>query len=166
MENESKESILSEYNVTEIEDDLAIQILQLLNRNNDIVATHEIYAINSFCIDNEMKGSYPPFELGPYPIYMCMIESNINGRGIGLKFWEYGEAVLYSRSSKPYYRLVQDLSDNGWTRRHLPEFIEYLQKQNINVTVISEKEGEGNNYSCLLLIGEDENFTQYTQHEL
>lgn len=162
MEKENKESILSEYNVEEVTAPIAILSLHLLDENNDIVATHKVYALNPFCINNEMEGSYPPFELGPYPIYMCMIESNINRRGIGLEFWKYGETVLHSRSSKPYYRLVKDISDNGWSRRHSPEFIEYLREQNINVEVVSEKYYENEDYNCLLLIGKDENSTQYT----
>ena len=163
MEKENKESILSEYNVEEVTAPIAIQSLHLLDENNDIVATHKVYALNPFCINNEMEGGNPPIkELGPFPIYMCMIESYVNGRGIGLKLWKYGETVLYSRSSKPYYRLVKDISDNGWSRRHSPEFIEYLREQNINVEVVSEKYYENEDYNCLLLIGKDENSTQYT----
>ena len=157
MEKENKESILSEYNVEEVTAPIAIQSLQLLDKNNSIIATHKVYALNSFCINNEMEGGNPPIkELGPFPIYMCMIESYVNGRGIGLKLWKYGETVLHSRSSKPYYRLVQDITDNGWSKRHLPEFIEHLRKQNINVEVVSEKEEEDDDYFCLLLIGKQE----------
>ncbi len=160
MENESKENIISEYNVEEVDDHIAIQSLQLLDEDYNIVATHKVYTINSFCINNEMEGSNPPLkDLGPYPKYMSIIESYIHRRGIGLEFWKYGETVLHSRSSKPYYRLVQDITPNGWSRRHLPEFIEYLEKQNINVEIVSEKDVEDNDYLCLLLIGKDEDFT-------
>lgn len=163
MENESKESIISEYNVEEVDDYLAIQSLQLLDEDYNLVATHKVYAINSSYVLNEMKDSHPPTEnLEQHPIYMCQIDSHIKQRGIGLKLWKYGETVLYSRSSKPYYRLVKDISDNGWSRRHSPEFIEYLREQNINVEVVSEKYYENEDYNCLLLIGKDENSTQYT----
>ena len=73
MENESKESIISEYNVEEVTAPIAIQSLQLLDKNNSIVATHKVYALNSFCINNEMEGGNPPM-IQPNMVLIFIIE--------------------------------------------------------------------------------------------
>ncbi len=159
-----KENTISNYNIEEVDDQFAIHSLLLVGANSDAVATYNIYSLNSRYIGEYISGCNSPVEIEPYPTYVGMIESHVNRIGIGLEFWKYGETTLYFKSEKPYYRIIQDITKNGWTKKYLPEVIEHLRDQGIKVDILLEDYNEKKQYFSLLLVGKQEDFTQDLLH--
>lgn len=72
------------------------------------------------------------------PLYKGNLHSYKKGVGLGLAMWEKTELEFVKQEGK-VLRYIFDNSENGWTKRHLPDLISYLNSKNVT----TEEKGKG-----------------------
>lgn len=115
------------------------RILRVIDDSGNTIADHiiipeskkEIAFLNSVI-------SCPQLNDHSYTLYVGAIHSYKPNIGIGTSLWKYGELEFFLSQSKPYYRFIDDMSENGWTQRRIPELLEYLESQNVPIKCIWE----------------------------
>lgn len=58
-------------------------------------------------------------------------------KGLGRPVWKYGELTFILRK-KHAFRIIIDLSPEGWTPEVLPEVLDYLSSKGVNTEIIWE----------------------------
>lgn len=129
------------------------QKLRVIDDKGHTVADHTIIPENEkdIAFRNSMI-SCPQLEDTPYTVYVGAIHSHI--QGIGMSLWKYGELEFFLSQSRPYYRFIDDMSEDGWTQRRIPELLEYLESQNVPIKCIWEGKFLGERSAWIFLFGE------------
>lgn len=131
------------------------RILRVVDEEGNTIADHtivpeskkEIAFLNSRIL-------CPQLEDTPYTVYVGAIHSFKTNMGIGTSLWKYGELEFFRSQSRPYYRFIDDMSENGWTQRRIPELLEYLESQNVPIKCIWEGKFLGERSAWIFLFGE------------
>lgn len=98
---------LSKYRIEEKNNFFTQQTLHLIDSKGYTIAKHEIYSLSNNYAQKESSTHHSDFFYSPsLHFYTGRIDSYVNGQGIGLEFWKYGEKYFY------YIQLPKTLLQN------------------------------------------------------
>ena len=125
--NDPELSILNSFDIRIRDDKDKTGFRIIVLDGGEVAATHNFTEVTKLD-DFPLKESDGVFTNIKVFIGNLATVEKFKGKGIGLALWKLSTKTLLERNKLPLIQVVEDDSVGGWTKRHHPDVVSYIEK--------------------------------------